>query len=173
MTQTVASWFQSDLGWFGIIGTGSLLQRIWFGYASDDQIRAKICESLVDDDLESNDWHPTLRQRLQRFASGARIEFDDIELDLSWCSDFQSQVIQRARRIPYGHTLSYGELAEQVGRARAARAVGTVMSSNRYPIVVPCHRVLAAGKKLGGFSTPGGISVKQHMLNLESAHVAS
>ena len=168
MTQPVASWFQSDLGWFGLVGTNGLLQRIWFGYGSADEIENKIREHFTAAALD--DWHPSLRRRLQQFASGQHVDFDDIQLDLSWCTEFQNRVIQRTRRIPYGQTMSYGELAEQAGREKAARAVGTVMSSNRFPIVVPCHRVLAAGKKLGGFSTPGGTSVKQHMLDLESAN---
>ena len=76
-----------------------------------------------------------------------------------------------ARRIPWGATTSYGELALQIGVAQAARAVGRALARNPVPIIVPCHRILAKGHRAGGFSAPGGVFTKQHLLALEGVHI--
>jgi methylated-DNA-[protein]-cysteine S-methyltransferase len=69
--------------------------------------------------------------------------------------------------LAYGQTSTYGELALRVGHPRAARAVGTVMATNRFPILIPCHRVLASGGKLGGYSSHAGTNLKQILLDME------
>lgn len=169
MSQLQLSCFQTELGWFGLVGRESILTRLCFGQCSLIDLLERL-RSEFDEDWEESDWQPKLRSRLERFAGGHAVGFDDFELDLSWCTDFQSQVIQRTRAILFGETMSYGALAAACGRPNAARAVGTVMSSNRYPIIVPCHRVLGSGGKLGGFSAPGGTNVKRHLLEMESPH---
>ncbi len=92
----------------------------------------------------------------------------DVKLDLTGYTDFQKKVVRAVRRIPRGQTASYGQVAAKVGSPRAARAFGTVMAQNRYPLIVPCHRVVAASS-LGGFSAPDGISLKRRLLKLEGA----
>jgi methylated-DNA-[protein]-cysteine S-methyltransferase len=87
-------------------------------------------------------------------------------------SDFQRAVVGHCRRIPPGQTLTYGQLAARVGRPRAARAVGRVMATNRFPLIVPCHRVVAAGGVLGGFSAPQGLAMKKRLLAAEAASIA-
>ena len=83
-------------------------------------------------------------------------------------------VIKNCRRIGWGETLTYGQLAEAAGSPRAARAVGTVMSGNRFPIIVPCHRVVSStGNRFGGFTAPGGVPMKKRMLKLEQDLVVS
>src|SRR5262249_32324655 len=116
-----------------------------------------------------HDWHPELRRRLEQYCLGKPCDFDDIRLAPSRGTDFQKRVVSIVRRIPYGRTLSYGRLAEKAGFPRAARAVGTVMSSNRLPIVVPCHRIVAAGGKSGGYTSPQGVSLKLRLLAMESS----
>jgi O-6-methylguanine DNA methyltransferase len=96
------------------------------------------------------------------------VAFDDVTLALDHLSPFQQRVIAACRAIGYGATRSYGEVAALAGSPGAARAVGQVMAGNRMPLVVPCHRVLAAGGKLGGFSAPQGLNLKRHLLALES-----
>jgi methylated-DNA-[protein]-cysteine S-methyltransferase len=78
-------------------------------------------------------------------------------------------VYEIARTIPPGATLSYGEIAARLGMRGSARAVGQALGRNPFPIVVPCHRVLAAGGKLGGFSANGGVATKLRMLSIEGA----
>ncbi len=166
MSELQVSCFQSELGWFGIVGRDSTLYRICFGQAARDEVFQTL-QAEFDDELVDADWHPELRSRLEQYAAGHAVNFEDIDLNLDWCTGFQQQVIERTRRVEYGETISYGALAAECGRPKAARAVGTVMSSNRYPIIVPCHRVLGSGGKLGGFSAPGGIDVKRQMLRIE------
>jgi methylated-DNA-[protein]-cysteine S-methyltransferase len=120
-------------------------------------------------EFTESDWHPALRRRLEAFAAGEPSEFDDIELALSPLTAFQQRVIAETRRVAYGQTVTYGELAERAGSPRAARAVGTVMSGNRVPIIIPCHRVLASGGRLGGYSAPRGIELKRRLLDMEAA----
>ena len=81
---------------------------------------------------------------------------------------FQKQVIRTCREIPYGETLTYGELAVKAGSPGGARAVGTTMRTNRFPIIVPCHRVVGANG-LGGFSASQGVQTKRRLLEIENA----
>ena len=96
----------------------------------------------------------------------------EVELDLDGVEPFHRQVYAIARSIPPGSTLTYGEIAARVGDPGAARAVGQALGKNPFPIVVPCHRVLAAGGKTGGFSATGGVDAKLRMLQIEGAHRA-
>lgn len=119
-------------------------------------------------DPQPADWFPELRHRLERYAAGERITFNDIKLHPPQLTPFQRQIVDVTRKLKYGETISYGELAARADRPRAARAVGTVMASNRFPILIPCHRVIAAGGALGGYSAPQGLSLKTQLLELES-----
>ena len=95
---------------------------------------------------------------VQSLLEGAQDDLRDIVLDMRGLSDFQRRVYALARRIPPGHTRTYGEIAEELGDKTLARAVGQAMGLNPFAPVVPCHRVLAAGNKPGGFSA-GGLSL--------------
>jgi AraC family transcriptional regulator of adaptative response/methylated-DNA-[protein]-cysteine methyltransferase len=108
-------------------------------------------------------------QQLGEYFAGARRAFD-LPIDLPG-SAFQERVWAELQRIPYGETIAYRELAERVGAAGAPRAVGRANGSNRLAILVPCHRVIAAGGGLGGYG--GGLTAKRHLLDLEAAAVAS
>jgi methylated-DNA-[protein]-cysteine S-methyltransferase len=102
--------------------------------------------------------------QLREYFSGQRTEFD---LPLApEGTAFQRRVWKYLQSIPYGETISYAELAKRVGNPKAARAVGSANGRNQIPIVIPCHRVIAADGTLGGFG--GGLTVKQRLLDLES-----
>src|SRR5207245_8475160 len=92
-----------------------------------------------------------------------------IVLDMERVSPFHRRVYEAARAIPAGATLSYGDVATRLGAPGAARAVGQALGRNPFAIVVPCHRVLAAGGKVGGFSANGGITAKLRLLSIEGA----
>jgi O-6-methylguanine DNA methyltransferase len=110
-----------------------------------------------------------LISRLRAYCDGQSDDFLDVPLDLNDLTDFQRRVSLACRQIPWGQTCTYGELASRIGSPGAARAVGSVMARNRLPIVIPCHRVLGAGRRLGGYSAPGGLDTKRRLLSLESA----
>ncbi|HET9955683.1 MAG TPA: methylated-DNA--[protein]-cysteine S-methyltransferase [Polyangiaceae bacterium] len=104
---------------------------------------------------------------IRGLLAGKAEDLSRIELDFADVSPFYRRVYEFARSIPPGTTLSYGDLAARMGSAGSARAVGQALGKNPFAIVVPCHRVLAAGGKLGGFSAHGGTQTKQRLLELE------
>jgi methylated-DNA-[protein]-cysteine S-methyltransferase len=106
-----------------------------------------------------------LVERFHGFLAGAPVSFDDIELDLTWATPFQRELTEALRAIPRGEVVTYGELAALAGRPGAARAAGAFCATNRFAIVVPCHRVVAAGG-IGGYG-PDGVPIKRRLLALE------
>lgn len=106
---------------------------------------------------------------IQGLLRGVRDDLSHIELDMSGVSEFHQRIYAIARRIPPGQTRTYGEIAEQLGDKGLSRAVGQAMGLNPFAPVVPCHRVLAAGNKPGGFSAGGGALTKLRMLGIEDA----
>lgn len=101
--------------------------------------------------------------------AGERRDLGAALLDMTGTSDFQHRVYAATRTIAPGQTLSYAQVASLCGDAKAARAVGRALGCNPFPIIVPCHRVLAAGGKSGGFSAYGGVTTKLRLLQLEGA----
>jgi methylated-DNA-[protein]-cysteine S-methyltransferase len=107
-----------------------------------------------------------------RYFTGEKIDFSDVQLDLEGQNEFFKQIYAETRRIGWGHTTTYGTLAKELGAGpEAARDVGQAMAKNPVPLIIPCHRVLAAGGKVGGFSAPGGSAAKARMLELEGIRV--
>lgn len=108
----------------------------------------------------------------QRYFAGEPIDFSDVELDLAGQSEFFQRIYAALRQIGWGRTTTYGNLAKELGAGpEAARDVGQAMAQNPIPLIVPCHRVLAAGGKVGGFSAPGGSTAKRRMLELEGVNL--
>ena len=107
--------------------------------------------------------------RLQAYFDGQRVELADVEIDLDWTTPFQRAVAKALRSIPYGETVTYGELAALAGHPNAQRAAGTFCAGNRFPLFVPCHRVVAADG-VGSYGSLG-LEYKRRLLALES-HVA-
>jgi methylated-DNA-[protein]-cysteine S-methyltransferase len=105
------------------------------------------------------------------YMTGRKIDFAAVALDLTNVEAFQRAVYDAARAVPWGRTVSYGELARQTGSPGAARAVGHALSRNPVPIIIPCHRVLAKGRRVGGFSAHGGTFTKERLLALEGVRL--
>jgi methylated-DNA-[protein]-cysteine S-methyltransferase len=108
-------------------------------------------------------------EAIVRLFQGEPADLSSVELDLEDVPEFDRRVYAVARTIAAGETLSYGEVAARLGEPGAAQAVGRALGRNPFPIVVPCHRVLAANGALHGFSAPGGLATKRRMLALEGA----
>ena len=113
---------------------------------------------------DGDDDHP-LGERLRAFFAGEPVSFEDVELDLEWCTSFQLAVAETLRRVPRGEVVTYGELAALAGYPGAQRAAGTFCAHNRFPIVVPCHRVVGAAG-IGSYGSQG-VEVKRRLLALE------
>lgn len=106
---------------------------------------------------------------MQSLLRGEPAELRALPIDLGVSGPFERAVYEATRRLGPGQTSTYGELAQAIGQPDAARAVGVALGRNPWPLVVPCHRVLAAGGRLGGFSAPGGSETKRRLLTLEAA----
>lgn len=110
----------------------------------------------------------TVIEAAKRYFAGEAIDFSNVALDLGGQDEFFRKIYAAARRVGWGQTTTYGSLAKELGAGpEGARDVGQAMAKNPVPLIIPCHRVLAAGGKLGGFSAPGGATTKQRMLEME------
>lgn len=109
--------------------------------------------------------------QIESYLAGDRVDFAAAGLDLTGIGAFHIQIYDAARRVAWGETTTYGELARRAGSPDAARAVGQAMGRNPVPIIIPCHRVLASGRKMGGFSAFGGASTKRRLLALEGVRL--
>jgi methylated-DNA-[protein]-cysteine S-methyltransferase len=110
---------------------------------------------------------------IRRAATGRAVDFSSVAVDLTPVTDpFYRKVYDALRKVGWGETATYGELARRAGSTgpEAAREVGQAMGRNPVPVIIPCHRVLASGNKIGGFSAPGGASTKEKLLALEGVH---
>ena len=111
---------------------------------------------------------------VKRYFEGAETDFSRLELNLDGQDEFFKRVYASARRVKWGQTTTYGALARELGGGpETARDVGQAMARNPIPLMIPCHRVLAAGGKIGGFSAPGGAATKTRMLALEGVRFES
>ncbi|PPD58102.1 methylated-DNA--[protein]-cysteine S-methyltransferase [Dehalogenimonas etheniformans] len=146
-------------GWVGIEASENGVRRLTLPARNRKSV-------LTDLGIEEQDLSPGsgLGDRLRHYFVGQPVVFND-GIDLTGTTEFQKQVYEAACRIPYGETKSYGQLAEEIGKPGAARAVGQALGANPVPILIPCHRVVAADGGLGGFS--GGIKTKQKLLAME------
>ena len=152
-----------------MLGADQAVARLVFGYSSPASAVAalELDECAID---KGKEWNPPLVARLRKFAARGGDDFRDVAVADAGYTDFQRRVMAACRRIPYGATKSYAELASAAGAPGAARAAGTVMATNRLPLIVPCHRVVAAGGRLGGYSNRLGTAMKTRLLQLETDH---
>lgn len=107
--------------------------------------------------------------RIVAYAQGAEDDFRDVVLDFGNVPEMSRRIYERIRGLGWGETTSYGAIARWLGDVALSRAVGAAMGANPVPLIVPCHRVLAADGRTGGFSSPGGVKAKMQMLALEKA----
>jgi methylated-DNA-[protein]-cysteine S-methyltransferase len=114
---------------------------------------------------------PALLELVEAYFAGRPVAFDEVDLELDWCTPFQRAVAEALRRIPYGETVTYGELAIAAGYPNAHRAVGTFCAANRFPLVLPCHRVVSAAG-IGSYGSLGS-DYKRRLLALEGVSVGA
>jgi methylated-DNA-[protein]-cysteine S-methyltransferase len=105
-------------------------------------------------------------RQIEAYLAGERRDFD-LPIDWSGMSPFRVQALRRVLAVPYGQVTTYGEIARQLGRPRASRAVGRANAANPLPLVIPCHRVVGSDGKLHGYGASGGLSTKAWLLELE------
>lgn len=164
--------FPTAIGRCAIAWTDRGINGVQLPEANDDDLRKRIvAKSGEEDAAKPPRWVRDAVKSIQRHLEGTPESLASVKLDLSSVPPFHARVYQAARSIDAGKTVGYGDLAKLAGSPLAARAVGQAMQKNPFPIVVPCHRVLAAGGKPGGFSAHGGMSTKQRMLAIEGVEL--
>jgi methylated-DNA-[protein]-cysteine S-methyltransferase len=118
------------------------------------------------------DWVQAIIDRVQRHLEGDAQDFSDVRYDFTRVPAFVRSVLEATLTVKSGHTATYGELATAIGQSAAAsRAVGTALGDNPWPLLIPCHRIVAATGKMTGFSGPGGVATKVKLLALEGAQL--
>ena len=164
--------FDTPIGICGIEWGPRGINGLQLPMGSDEKTRARIRQRRGD----IAEAAPTAEvqgaiDRIIKLLAGERDDLADIALDLDGVPEFNRGVYDIARTIPPGETLTYGDIAKRLGGVELSRDVGQALGRNPCPIVVPCHRVLAAGKKPGGFSARGGVDTKLKILAIEGAVV--
>ena len=149
------------------------LTRAAYGRYNEAQTRTRLLQRAKCELTETSPPAPVARAiaGMAALLDGRNADLSGIELDMSHVPEFNRGVYAIAREIPPGETLTYGDIAKRLGGVELSRDVGQALGQNPFPIVVPCHRVLAAGGKPGGFSANGGVKTKLKMLAIEGAHV--
>ncbi len=165
--------FRTKWGYFGFAGTEQAIFRTFLPTPEHEQAERGLRKSFQSegDNLSLHkDFQQDLQERIIAYYEGEPVDFStDPAVGLNGSGLFAHKVLQVCRKISFGQTVTYGELAKRVGSPNAARAVGSVMAGNPIPLIIPCHRVLRTDGGLGGFSAPGGTATKQRMLHHEQA----
>ncbi|HWP97215.1 MAG TPA: methylated-DNA--[protein]-cysteine S-methyltransferase [Syntrophomonadaceae bacterium] len=164
--------FLTDWGWSALdYGDDWKLKRVFLPGPGPEGILKKLgsgCQEI------GRSHTPTpageLAERVQAYYRGHIIRDWQVRLDLSGFTPFLHSIWRETSRIPYGETTSYGNIARAINNPRACQAVGQALSRNPWPLIIPCHRVLAAHGP-GGFTGPGGVSTKKKMLDMEKESV--
>ena len=155
----------TKFGWVGLGGSEAGLVLLTLPRSSRKAALSEVKEFAADA-VEDASAFGSLPYRLQRYFYGEKVSFPN-SLDLSGATDFQKAVWNATRSIPYGGIRTYTWVAQQIGSSHACRAVGGALARNPFPIIVPCHRVIASNGNPGGFS--GGLALKKRLLGLEAA----
>ena len=162
------AFFETSIGTCGIAWGASGLTGLQLPEASAADTRNRMRRRFAPAPESAP---PPIVQRaidlIVRLLEGSAVDLSDIGLDMSWVPALHARVYDIARTIPTGATMSYGEIASRLGMPAEARAVGEALGKNPFPIVVPCHRVLAADGRPGGFSASGGVMTKLRLLSIE------
>ncbi|WP_417850352.1 methylated-DNA--[protein]-cysteine S-methyltransferase [Thalassoglobus sp.] len=159
--------FPSELGWFGVVMNPEGIERLHFGHPAEEEVLELISEQYELSNSTPPKWWKNSQKLLIAFASGESVDLSKIPTSLGRRTPFQQKVIRALLKVGYGQTVTYAELAARAGSAGAARAVGNQMAKNCVPLIIPCHRVVGSGGKLGGFSAPQGLTMKRRLLKLE------
>ena len=172
MTVNNFAMFDTAIGSCGIVWGARGINGVQLPMASEEKTRARIAQRYGD---IAEAKPPAQVQHaidgMVELLEGKPNDLKDIVLDLEGVPEFNRGVYDIARTIPPGKTMTYGDIARRLGGLELSRDVGQALGHNPCPIVVPCHRVLAAGDKPGGFSANGGVATKLKMLAIEGAAV--
>lgn len=158
--------FDTALGTMGLGWTEAGISRLLLPGDAPEEMGARLARHGGEEDAGGRD---DVVARIVAYAAGATDNFADVGLDLSAVPPMHRRIYDHIRGVGWGETTTYGAIARWLGDVALSRAVGAAMGANPIPLIVPCHRVLGADGKIGGFSAPGGVGAKLEMLALERA----
>jgi methylated-DNA-[protein]-cysteine S-methyltransferase len=164
--------FETALGFMGVAWSEKGLTRLCLPQASRDSVERRLLR--LDGDVPAGTrppWVADLIEAIKAYAAGGAVDFSAFPVDLTGIDAFRLAIYDAARKLAFGEVTTYGELASRAGHAGLARETGAALGANPVPLVIPCHRIMAAGGKIGGFSAPGGSATKERMLGLEGVRV--
>ena len=162
--------FDTALGRCGIAWGPRGITAVQLPEADEPALRRRIARAMPS--AHESPPPPDVQSAIDAIVAlldGEARDLATVALDMERLPEFNRRVYAVARAVPPGGTITYGEIAERIGERGAAQAVGQALARNPFPIIVPCHRVLAAGGALGGFSARGGVATKRRMLAIEGA----
>ena len=165
--------FNTKWGYFGLASTKYALCGTCLPLRKPEKVESHLLKNLSLIYRESSieldkTFLRTLQEQITAYFDGSCVNFSpDIPLALDGFGRFFGLVLTACRDIKFGQTISYSELAKKAGQPAASRATGTALAKNPLPLIIPCHRIVRSDGKIGGFSAPGGISLKKKMLELE------
>lgn len=166
--------FETAMGWCALAWSEHGVVRGWLPAPSEAAARVSVarrCPEAVE--AAPPGFAIEAIEGVRALMADGATDLSSIALDEDAIPTLHRQVYAIARAIPPGETLTYGEVAERLGDKALARAVGQALGANPFPPIVPCHRILAASGKSGGFSAPGGVETKMRLLNLERARTSA
>jgi methylated-DNA-[protein]-cysteine S-methyltransferase len=159
--------FSTAWGHFGLAGTEATLIRAHLPLANCNRVVQNLLAGLGPAKFDAK-YFPQLQQRIRAYYKGTCADsFSDVRVDLHKIGPFTAAVLRACRKVRPGRTITYAQLAKKVGRPQAIRAVGGALARNPLPLIIPCHRVIRSDGQLGGYSAPGGTSLKRKMLEFE------
>jgi methylated-DNA-[protein]-cysteine S-methyltransferase len=170
MTTPGYALFPTAIGVCGLAWSERGITRVVFPERTQAATRARLTRR--DQAMTETPPPPAIAEAICAITTlleSGRADLSAIALDMDGVDAQERAILESARTVPPGSTVTYGELAARIGQPRATREVGQAMARNRFPIVVPCHRVLAAGGGFGGFSAPGGLEAKARLLTIVRA----
>lgn len=166
--------FETTAGWSAIAWAGGKVLRFVLPNATEDAAERQLLSRLPQASrAEPPEDIASIVAAAGRYFAGEQVDFSGVAIDLAGQDAFFVRIYDSVRRLAWGETATYGAIARSLGAGpEAARDVGRAMAGNPAPLLIPCHRVLAAGNRIGGFSAPGGSDTKRRMLEMEGARVA-
>lgn len=164
--------FQTALGEFALVWTDRGIRRVLLPGGGPAEVAARLAKMGAEPSEPTRAIAAVLDQ-VEDYAEGEEIDFSSVSLDLEGVPEFHRRCYDILLTIGWGKTTTYGDMARQLGDVGLSRAVGQAMGANPIPLIIPCHRVLAAGNGAGGFSAPGGTSSKRIMLALEGVSIGA
>lgn len=171
MTNQRFAIFDTALGHCGIVWTDAGIAGVNLPEGSEEKTRARTRKRFPEAEESKPAPHvQKIIQEIVALVAGEKIDLTHVALDHAPLPAFSKQVYEIVRTIPVGETLTYGDIAKKLGDVALSREVGQAMGKNPTPIIMPCHRVVAASGKTGGFSAPGGVDTKMKLLSIERRH---